>query len=257
MIHPSSVISPKASVHESAQIGPFCYIGDDVTIGADCVFHSHVSVAGKTTIGEGNEFFPFSAIGQKSQDLKYKGEPTSLIIGDRNVFREGCTIHRSTNNECSTTIGHDNLFLCYSHIAHECVVGNHVIMSNEAGLAGHVHLGDYAIISAKSGVHQFCRVGAHCIIGGLAKVTQDVAPYTIVDGAPAMTRGINTIGLQRRGFEKEDLSALKTAYKKLFLKKDANLSQSIESLRTEPAAENTHVQVLLDFVTTTERGVTR
>lgn len=255
-IHPTAVISPDATIGENVEIGPFCVIEANVTLGARCKLHSQVVIHGYSKIGEENEFFPFSAIGIKSQDLKYAGEPTALIVGDRNVFRENATIHRGTKEETPTTIGDDNLFLAYSHVAHDCVLGNHIILSNNGTLAGHVVVEDHVIVSGLSGVHQFCRVGQHAIVGGITKIVQDVPPFTIVDGNPGTVRGLNKIGLERRGFSKEDLSALKSAYKKLFLKKDANLTEAVASISDEVASQK-HVKELLSFIDASERGIVR
>ncbi len=255
-IHPSAVISPTAKIGENVKIGPFCVIEDNVTLGDGCRLHSHVVIHGHSEIGKENEFFPFAAIGIKSQDLKYAGEPTALIVGDRNVFRESITIHRGTREELPTRIGSDNLFLAYSHVAHDCQVGNHNILSNNASLAGHVECEDYVIVSGLTGVHQFCRLGSHAIIGGMTKVAQDVPPFTIVDGNPSLVRGINKIGLERRGFSAEDLSALKTAYKKLFFKKELNLGEAIASL-PEEAVAHPCVKQLVDFIEGSKRGIVR
>jgi len=188
--------------------------------------------------------------------LKYAGEPTSLIIGDRNVFRENTTVHRGTLEKTPTRVGSDNLCLSYSHIAHDCQVGDHIILSNNGTLAGHVVVGDYAIISGLTAVHQFCRVGEHAITGGVSKIVQDIPPFTIADGNPASIRGINQVGLQRRGFSDEDIRALRTAYKKLFLKKDLDLAKAIEAL--DPTLrENAKVSQLLTFIESSERGVIR
>lgn len=257
MIHPTALVSPKAELGNDVRIGPYCVIGDHVTLGNDCVLHSHVVIEGPTRVGAGNEFYPFAAIGGKTQDLKYQGEPTYLEIGDRNVFRENVTVHRGTTAETPTRIGHDNLFLCYAHIAHECQLGSHIILSNNGTLAGHVTVEDHVIVSGLSAVHQFSRLGCHAMIGGMARINQDVPPFTIVEGHPAQTRGLNLIGLQRRGFTKDDLTALKTAYKKLFLKKDGNLSHAVDELDTSAAAANPHVRHLIDFVRGSQRGVTR
>ena len=257
MIHSTAIISDSASIGENVSIGPYCVINEEVTIGDNCVLKSHVVIDGHTTIGKDNIFFPFAAIGQLTQDLKYKNEPTYLIIGDRNTFRENCTIHRSTQPDTPTTIGDDNLFLCYSHVAHDCVIGNHCIFSNNAALAGHVQVEDHVIVSGLSGVHQFCRVGAHSIIGGFTKVVKDVPPFTIADGNPAVIRGVNQIGLQRRGFANEDISFLRRAYKRVFLKKERNLSEVMAELKEADCATNEHVQHLISFIEASERGITR
>lgn len=256
MIHPTAVVSSEASLGAEVEIGPYCVIEGRVSLGDRCRLHSHVVIHGDSEIGDENEFFPFAAIGIKSQDLKYAGEPTALIVGDRNVFRENTTVHRGTSAEVPTRVGSDNLCLAYSHIAHDCQVGNHIILSNNGTLAGHVRVEDYAIISGLTAVHQFCRVGTHSITGGISKIVQDIPPFTIVDGNPATVRGINQLGLQRRGFSEENIRALRTAYKKLFLKKELNLAKAIEELDQELAA-NPSVAELLAFIGDTERGVIR
>jgi UDP-N-acetylglucosamine acyltransferase len=257
LIHPSAIISDSATIGKNVSIGPYCVIGDNVTIGDNSTLKSHVVIDGHTTIGKDNLFYPFAAIGQLTQDLKYKVEPTYLIIGDRNTFRENCTIHRSTSPDTPTTIGNDNLFLCYSHVAHDCVIANHCIFSNNGSIAGHVTVEDYVIISGLSGVHQFCRVGAHSIIGGFTKVVQDIPPFTIADGNPAVVRAINQIGLQRRGFSADDIACLRRAYKRLFFKKEKNLKEAIEETKQADCFENEHVKSLIVFLEKSERGVTR
>ena len=187
MIHPTAVVSPKAQLGTDVQIGPFCVINDHVTLGDRCHLHSHVAIDGHATIGADNEFYPFTAIGQRSQDLKYKGEPTGVIIGDRNTFRENVTVHRGTF-DVPSSIGSDNNFLAYAHVAHDSIVGSHCILSNGATLGGHVTIEDHVIISGLSGVHQFCRIGAHVIIGGCTKIVKDVPPFLIADGNPAALR---------------------------------------------------------------------
>lgn len=257
MIHPTAIISESASIGDNVTIGPYCIIGDNVTIGKNSTLKSHVVIDGHTTIGEDNLFFPFAAIGQLTQDLKYKDEPTYLIIGDRNTFRENCTIHRSTSPDTPTTIGNDNLFLCYAHVAHDCVIGSHCIFSNNGSIAGHVVVEDHVIISGLSGVHQFCRIGAHSITGGFTKVVKDIPPYTIADGNPANVRAINQIGLERRGFSSEDISCLRRAYKCLFFKKEKNLNEAIKETKEAECFKNEHVQKLVAFLENSERGVTR
>jgi len=257
VIHPTAVISPDAKIGTNVRIGPFCVVGPHVELGDDCVLHSHVVLEGHSTFGKGNEFFPFACIGGKTQDLKYIGEPTALEVGDHNVFRENSTVHRGTHEELPTRIGSHNLLLCYSHVAHDCQLGSHIILSNSVGLAGHVTVDDHAIVSGMGAVHQFCRIGKHAIVGGMTKIVQDVPPFMIVDGNPASARGINAIGLQRRGFSEEDIKAIKDAYKKLFLKKDANLANAVSSLKATHVADNPQVAHLIAFVEQSERGVTR
>lgn len=257
LIHPTAVIDPDATIAEDVSIGAYCVIGANVSIGKGSVLKSHVVIEGHTTIGEYNAFFPFSAIGQITQDLKYVGEPTALIIGDYNTFRENTTIHRGTTEEVPTRIGDHNLFLSYSHVAHDCQVGNHCILSNNGTLGGHCTVGDYAIISGLSGAHQFCHIGEHSLIGGCTKIVQDVPPFTIVDGNPAAVRGINLVGLQRRGFDDSTRRALKHAYKKLFLGKKANLAQLTDELAQTEFAQDLNVARLIDFIHSSERGIIR
>lgn len=257
MIHPSAIVSPLAKLGHNVRVGPFCVIGANVEVGDDCVLHSHVVLEGHSKIGRANEFFPFAAIGGKTQDLKYVGDPTYLEVGDCNVFRENTTVHRSTHADSVTRIGSHNLFLCYSHIAHDCQIGSHVILSNSVALAGHIEVDDYAIISGAAAIHQFCRVGKHALVGGLSRVVQDVPPFMIVEGNPSKTRGLNAVGLQRRGFDEDDIKALKTAYKKLFLKKDANLALAISSLKATHTRDTPQVAHLIEFIENSQRGITR
>ena len=227
-IHPTAIVDPTAELAEDVKIGPYCVVGPHVTLGKGCVLHSHVVLGGPSTFGEGNEFFPFSVIGLKSQDLKYKGEPTFLEVGDYNVFRENANINRSTSPETKTIIGSHNHFLINSHCGHECVVGNHCILSGYAGVAGHCHIGDWAIISGFAALHQFVRVGEYAMVGGCARVSQDVPPYMIIEGSPAAVRAVNSIGLQRRGIPEEDVRAIKFAYRKFFLNKGVNAQEARE-----------------------------
>ncbi len=257
MIHQTAIVSPKAELGKNVRIGPYCIIGPGVTLGDSCVLHSHVVIEANSTFGKSNEFFPFAAIGGKTQDLKYISEPTALEVGDRNVFRENTTVHRGTHEELPTRIGSDNLMLCYSHVAHDCQLGDNIILSNSTGIAGHVTIEDYAIVSGVSAIHQFCSVGKHAIIGGCAKIVQDVPPFMIVDGNPATTRGINLIGLQRRGFSEGEIRNLKTAYKALFLKKDQSLANGLSNLQESSAALGENVEYLIKFIQASQRGITR
>ncbi len=257
MIHPTAIISPKAQIGKNTRIGPYCIIGSNVRLGDNCILHSHVVLEGHSTFGEKNEFFSFAMVGGKTQDLKYIGEPTALEVGSHNTFRENCTVHRGTNEELPTRIGSHNLFLCYSHIAHDCQLGDHIILSNNGSLAGHVTVEDHAIVSGLAAIHQFARVGRHAIIGGCAKVIQDVPPFMIVDGHPGATRGVNLIGLQRRGFSELDIRDIKTAYKFLFLKKGTNLANGLSALKSSEAAHNPHIEHLIHFIENSQRGITR
>ncbi len=256
LIHPTAIVDPKATFGVAVQVGPYAVIGAGVELGDGCRVGHHATIEGPSKIGPRNEFFPYAAIGFKTQDLKYQGEPTHLEIGEGNTFREFSTVHRGTGVGEKTIIGNGNLFLAYSHIAHNCVVGNNTIFSNNATLAGHVVVGDYAIISGLSAVHQFCRVGAHSIIGGCAKIVQDVPPYLIVDGNPANLRGVNHVGLERRGFSQDDIKALRRAYR-ILADKTLNFSQAVEKIETSGDASHQHVKVLTEFFRTTQRGVIR
>lgn len=255
MIHPTAIIDPTARIGDDTEIGAYCVIGAEVTIGQGCSFANHVTVAGPTTIGDGNRFFPYSSIGHRSQDLKYENEPTYLEIGNNNSFREFCTINRGTAPGAKTVIGDHNNFLAYSHVAHDCTVGNHVIFSNNGTLAGHVIVEDHAVIGGLSGVHQFCRVGRHAILGGCTKIVQDVPPFMIADGNPAEVRGINQVGLERRGFSPEEIRSLREAYRLLW-RTELNVKQACAAIRDQLPI-NPHLAHLLEFIETSKRGIVR
>lgn len=255
-IHPTAIIDPKARLGAGVQVGPYAIIGAEVELGEGCRIRHHATIEGPSRIGPRNEFFPYAAIGFKTQDLKYKGEPTLLEIGEGNVFREFSTVHRGTAPGEKTIIGDRNLFLSYTHVAHNCIVGRDTIFSNNATLAGHVTVGDHAIISGLSAVHQFCRIGAHAIIGGCAKIVQDVPPYLIADGNPAILRGVNEVGLKRRGFSEADIKTLRRAYRVL-ADKTLNFSQAVAKIEASEDASSAHVKRLIEFLKTTERGVIR
>lgn len=254
-IHPTAVIDSTATVGQTTHIGPYCVLGPNVKLGEGCTLHSHVTIAGPSVIGEGNEFYPHSSIGQRSQDLKYEGEPTHLEIGNGNTFREFVTVHRATAPGGVTRIGSHGNFLAYSHVAHDCVVGDHVIFSNNGTLAGHVVVGDHAVIGGLSGVHQFCRIGAHAIIGGCTKIVQDVPPFMIADGNPAEIRGVNHVGLERRGFATEAIRELREAYRVLY-RENLNTTQGLAVLRERYSASELVVH-LADFIASSERGIVR
>jgi UDP-N-acetylglucosamine acyltransferase len=255
MIHPTAIVDSSAEVAADAENGPDCVIGSEVVIGAGCVLTNHVTVAGPTKIGESNRFYPYCSIGQRTQDLKYTGEPTYLEIGNHNSFREFCTVNRGTSPGAKTSIGSHGNFLAYSHIAHDCTVGDHVIFSNNGTLAGHVIVEDHAVIGGLSGVHQFCRIGRHAILGGCTKIVQDVAPFMIADGNPAELRGINQVGLERRGFSAEEIRSLREAYRFL-CRSNLNVKQACDAIR-EQLASNPHLEHLLAFVEGSKRGIVR
>lgn len=255
LIHPSSVVDPAAVIGEGTEIGPFCHVGPGVEIGPECRLLGHVTIGGPAKIGPGNTFYPYTSIGQRSQDLKYAGEPTYLEIGSGNSFREFCTVNRGTLPDTRTVIGNHGNFLAYSHVAHDCTVGDHVIFSNNGTLAGHVIVEDHAVIGGLSGVHQFCRIGRHSIIGGCTKIVQDVPPYMIADGNPAEIRGINQVGLERRGFSAEDVRALRECYRFLY-RSNLNVKQACARIAAEIVASDVR-DVLLAFIEKSQRGIVR
>jgi len=254
-IHPTAIIHPRAELGADCEIGPYCVLGEHVALGDRCKLHSHVVIDGHTRLGVDNEVFPFAALGLKSQDLKWKGGVTRLEIGSRNVIRESVTIHSSTAETEVTRIGDDNLFLIHSHVAHDCQVGSHVIISAYAGIAGHVQVEDHAILSAYAGVHQFCRVGCYTILGGAAKVTQDAPPYMLVDGSPAETKTVNKIGLERHGFPPETIATLRQAYKIIF-REGLAIGNALARIESElPALPE--IRHLVEFIRASKRGVCR
>ncbi len=255
MVHPSAIIHPKAHIGSGCEVGPYCVIGENVTLGDNCRLHSHVVIDGHTKLGRDNEIFPFATIGKKTQDLKWKGGVTRLEIGDRNVFREGVTIHSATDDGDATVVGSDNLLLTYVHIAHDCILGNHIIMSGFAGLAGHVVVEDHAILGGYTAVHQFCRVGRLAMTGGCSRIPQDVPPFMIVEGNPAETRTINKIGLERNGVSNEAQTALRRAYKIIF-REELSVPNALLKIEEElpPLPE---VQHLVQFIRASERGITK
>lgn len=255
MIHATAVIDAKAELADDVEVGPYCVVGRGVSLGEGCVLTNHVSIAGPCTVGVRTRFFPFCSIGQRSQDLKYEGEPTYLEIGHDNSFREFCTINRGTARNSRTVIGNHNHFLAYSHVAHDCRVGNHVIFSNNGTIAGHVTVDDYAIIGGLSGVHQFCRIGTHSITGGCTKIVQDVAPFMIADGNPAELRGINQVGLERRGFDNAVVRSLRDAYR-LLCRSNLNVKQAVEAIKDQ-LPTNEALRQLTAFIEASERGLVR
>ena len=252
-IHPTAVIDPGVELGDGVFIGPYCVLNAGVKIGDGCRLQNHVTIDGPTEIGANNEFYSFTSIGQRTQDLKYAGEPTYLKVGDGNTFREFCTVNRGTAPGSYTTIGSHGNFLAYSHIAHDCTVGDHVIFSNNGTIAGHVTVGDHAIMGGLTAVHQFCRIGAHAITGGCSKIVQDVPPYMIADGNPGKVRAINTVGLSRRGFSEEAVLAIKKAHRILYREK-RNYREAVGILREE-TDRLPEVDLLIDFVEKSERGI--
>jgi len=230
-------------------------IGAGVNLGERCWLQAHVTVMGPSTFGSGNKFFAYCSLGQQTQDLKYSREPTYLEVGDDNTFREFVTVNRGTAPEARTKIGNGGNFLAYSHIAHDCTVGDRVIFSNNGTIAGHVEVGDHAVIGGLTAVHQFCRIGAHAITGGCSKIVQDVPPFMIADGNPAEVRGINRVGLERMGFSADSLKLLKEAYRILY-RSALNLHQAVERLQAE-LPDTPELLRLVDFLNSSSRGVIR
>ena len=251
-----AVVDPKAKIHNDVTIGPYSIIGPDVEIGAGSRIEPHVILKGPTTIGKNNHIFQFSSIGEDTPDLKYKGEATTLTIGDNNVIREGVTIHRGTvQDRGDTLIGSNNLLMAYVHVGHDSVVGNHCILVNNAALAGHVHIDDWAILGGFTLVHQFCRIGAHCFTGMGSAIGKDVPAFMMVAGAPAETRTINAEGLRRRGFTADDIVVLLKAYKLVF-RRGLTLDDAIVQLQ-DLVAQSAHVQTFIDSLRASTRGIVR
>ena len=256
MIDATAIVAAGARLAAGVEVGPFTVIGPDVVIGARCWIGPHAIVTGQTTIGADNKIFPFASIGSAPQDKKYGGGPTRLVIGDRNVFREFCTINRgATPDQGLTRIGDDNLFMAYTHVAHDCTLGNNIVMVNYAGLAGHVELGDWVILSGYTGVHQFCKIGAHAFTAALSGVTRDVPPYIMAVGQPAVPHSINSEGLKRRGFTPEQIRNLRHAYRILY-RSDLPLATAVQQL-TALAPAQPELAPLVDFIGSSERSLIR
>jgi UDP-N-acetylglucosamine acyltransferase len=256
VISPQAIVASGAQIAPDAQIGAFSIIGADVVVGARTVVAPHVMINGHTTIGVDNRIFQFASIGEAPQDKKYGDEPTRLEIGDRNVIREYCTISRGTvNDEGVTRVGSDNLFMAYTHIAHDCVIGNNVIMVNLAMIAGHVQLEDWVILSGSALVHQYCKIGAHAFVAHHSGCTRDVPPYVMAVGDPAVPHSINSQGLKRRGFTAEQIRNLKNAYRILY-RSELPLETAVQQL-TALAPSQPELQPLLKFIAGSERSLIR
>ncbi len=255
-IDPRAVVSPKAELAADVTVGPYTVIGDGVVIGPGTWIGPHAVIHGPTTLGAGNRIFQFASIGDAPQDLKYKGEPTRLTVGDRNVFREFTTMNRGTvGGGGVTTIGSDNLFMAYTHVAHDCKVGNRVVMANYATLAGHVEVGDWVIMGGYAGIHQFTKVGAHAFLGNNAAVTRDVPPYVMAVGSPAVPHSINSEGLKRRGFTPEQIRNLKNAYRVLY-RSELKLADAVAELEKR-AQTQPELKPLVDFIGESTRSLVR
>ncbi len=256
MIDPHAIIDPKASIAANVHIGPWTLIGADVEIEEGTWIGPHVVIRGPTRIGKDNKIYQFATIGEDSPDKKYSGEPTRLEIGDRNVFRECCTIHRGTiQGGGVTTIGNDNLFMAYTHVAHDCHIGNYVVFANNASVAGHVVVGDYACLGGMVGVHQFCAIGSNSFAAAGSIIIKDVPPFIMVSGHPAEAHGLNSVGLERRGYTSNAVLALKRAYKMVF-RQSLTLQEAITELKTM-ATETPEINDFIDFLSKSTRGIVR
>ncbi len=254
-IHPTAIVDPGAKIGAGTIIGPYCVIHADVALGANCWLQNHVTLCGPMRAGAQNKFYAYCSIGQQTQDLKYAGEPTYLEIGDENTFREFVTVNRSTTSDGKTRIGSRGNFLAYSHIGHDCVVGNEVVFSNNGTLAGHVQVGDNAVMGGLTAVHQFCRIGRFAITGGCSKIVQDVPPFMIADGNPAEIRGVNLVGLERKNYPPESVKLIKEAFRLIYRSK-YNTGQALEAVRKE-LPQSDDIREIVEFVEKTERGIVR
>ena len=256
MIDSRAVVSPQAEIAAGVEVGPFSVIGPDVVIGAGTWIGPHVVINGPTRIGADNKIFQFASLGDAPQDKKYKGERTRLEIGARNVIRESATVNRGTiHGEGVTRIGHDNLLMAYSHVAHDCRLGNEIVMSNVATLGGHVEIGDFAILGGLSAVHQFTKVGAYCFIANNAAVTRDVPPYVMAVGQPAKPHSINAVGLRRRGFTDAQVLNIRRAYRLLY-RSGLKLKVALEQLETA-AVTQPEIGPFVDFIKRSSRSIVR
>lgn len=256
MIHPSAIIDPSARIGANVEIGPYSIIGAHVEIGEGSWIGPHVVIKGPTVIGRNNKIFQFASVGEDCQDKKYKGEPTRLIIGDNNVIRESVTIHRGTiQDQGLTQIGNNNLLMAYVHVAHDCMLGDGIILANNTTLAGHVHVGDSVILGGFTGVHQFCHIGAHAFAAVSSVIVKDVPPYLMVAGHNAEPHGLNTEGLRRRGFTADTITQLRRAYKVIY--RQGLTVQAALPLLEEMAKEQPEIQLFVDFLKTSTRGIIR
>jgi UDP-N-acetylglucosamine acyltransferase len=257
MIHSTAVVDPTAKLGEDVEIGPFSVIEKDTVIGPGTRIRSHVFIGEGTRIGSKCQIFQFASVGESPQALAYRGEKTYLLMGDQNIIRESVTLNRGTApGGGKTVIGNNNLFMAYSHVAHDCRLGNHIVLANGATLAGHISIEDHAIIGGLSAIHQFCQVGAHAFISGLTGISQDVPPYMLAAGSRAKLYGLNTVGLKRFKFSEKAIRALKKAYRIIF-RSDLTLEVALKELRGDEIAQLPEIQHLLQFIERSQRGITR
>ena len=253
-VHPTAIIEAGAQLGAQVEIGAFAFVGSRVVLGEGTRLHHHASVEGTTTMGSNCEVFPYAFLGGKTQDLKFKGGNPGVRIGDRNVFREYVTVHAATNDGDFTVMGNDNTILAYSHIAHDCVVGNGVVMSNSVMMAGHVVVEDHVVIGGGGGVHQFCRLGAHSMLSAMAKLVQDLPPFFIADGTPAAVRAYNKVGLERHGYTPEQLERVRRIYRILY-RDGLNRTQALEKLAQHEEAGTPEFQRMILFAGKSDRGL--
>lgn len=257
-IHPTAVVDPAANLDADVKIGPLCHVGPSVTLGQGTQLISHVSILGPTEIGRENTIWPHATLGGAPQDLKYNGEPTRLIVGDHNDIREGVTMHRGTNHDDGTTrVGSHSLIMAYAHVAHDCVVGDRLVIGNSVNLGGHICIEDHVIIGGAAAVHPFLTIAQHAYIGGMTRLVHDVPPFMILEGNPATVRGVNLIGLARRGFASSDIDRLKLAYKKLFSRTMNGVAgQTAEAIAelTAQFPDDPHIKALVDSIRNANKG---
>lgn len=256
-IHPTAIVDPTADIAASVKIGAYSIIGPQVIIGEQCEIAPHVVITGLTRIGQRNRIFQFASIGEICQDLKFRGEETWLEIGDDNIIREACSLHRGTvQDQGLTRIGHRNLLMVNTHIAHDCMIGNDNIFANNVGIAGHVSIGDHTIIGGNSGVHQFCHIDSYSMVGGGSTILKDVPAYTMVSGNPARAHGMNYEGMRRKGWDAEKINNLRKAFKIVY-RENLTTVQAIEKLSSELLPQTAEVQLLIDSLISSKRGIVR
>ncbi|MEM8782008.1 MAG: acyl-ACP--UDP-N-acetylglucosamine O-acyltransferase [Planctomycetota bacterium] len=258
-IHPTAIVDPAASLADDVQVGPFCIVGPKVTLGAGCRLMSHIHIMGRTTAGEHNTFWPQCVIGAQPQDLKYQGEDTELLIGDHNDIRESVTMHPGTANDLGVTrVGSHNLIMAYAHVAHDCVLGDRIVIANGVQLAGHVCVKNHAVIGGVTAIHHMVTIGQHAFVGGMVRVSKDVPPFMVVEGNPARVRNLNTIGLKRRGFTDESIAHLRDAYRRLYGPMMRNKVVDTEAVcadLTDAYPHDPHVATLVQALRDTAAGL--
>ena len=253
-IHSQAIVQKGAELGEGVVIEAFCYIGSNVSIGDGCRVRHHATIEGHSVLGKENDIYPYALIGGMTHDLKYQGGHPKLRVGERNVFREYVTAHVATNPEDSTEVGSDNLFLAYSHVAHDCIVGDHLVMSSHSALGGHVVVGNHVNIGWNAGIHQFCRLGRQCMVAACAKVVQDVLPFMLAEGAPAEVRSINKLGMERSGFSSKEIEVVRTTFKALY-RSELNRKQALDELESGTFANSGISSEIVSFAKKSERGL--